>query len=87
MFYSNVPINQANRVYLERPRIDQILEQAIKCPIVFVSGGVGYGKTHAVYSFLRKCHFMTCWIQFSERDNISARFWENFTGAVGVFSP
>ncbi|MDR2786470.1 MAG: LuxR C-terminal-related transcriptional regulator [Treponema sp.] len=30
---------------------------------------------------------MTAWIQFSERDNISARFWENFTGAVGVFSP
>jgi LuxR family maltose regulon positive regulatory protein len=87
MFYSNVPINQSNRVYLERPRLDHILEQAITRPIVFVSAGVGYGKTHAVYSFLRKCQFMTFWIQFSERDNLGARFWENFTGAVGVFSP
>jgi LuxR family maltose regulon positive regulatory protein len=87
MFYSNVPINQSNRVYLERPRLDQVLEQAIECPIVSVCAGVGYGKTHAVYSFLRKCQFMTAWIQFSERDNISIRFWENFTGAVGVFSP
>ena len=87
MFYSNVPINQSNRVYLERPRLDRILEQAIKSPVVFVCAGVGYGKTHAVYSFLRKCQFMIAWIQFSERDNIIARFWENFTGAVGVFSP
>jgi LuxR family maltose regulon positive regulatory protein len=87
MFYSNVPINQSNGVYLERPRVDRILEQAIKRPIVFVCAGVGYGKTHAVYSFLRKCQFMTAWIQFSERDNIIARFWENFTSAVGVFSP
>ncbi|MDR0451426.1 MAG: LuxR C-terminal-related transcriptional regulator [Treponema sp.] len=87
MFYSNVPINQSNRVYLERPRLDQILEQAVRRPVVFVNAGVGYGKTHAVYSFLRKCQFMTFWIQFSERDNIGVRFWENFTGAVGVFSP
>jgi LuxR family maltose regulon positive regulatory protein len=87
MFYSNVPINRSNRVYLERPRVDRILEEAMAQPVVFVCAGVGYGKTHAVYSFLRKCRYIIFWIQFSERDNVAARFWENFVGAVGALDP
>jgi LuxR family maltose regulon positive regulatory protein len=49
--------------------------------------GAGYGKTHSVYSFLRNYNALTTWIQFSERDNIAERFWENFTATVGVVSP
>ncbi|MDR0709641.1 MAG: helix-turn-helix transcriptional regulator, partial [Spirochaetaceae bacterium] len=87
MFYTNVPINQSNRVYLERPRVDRILEEAVKQPVVFVCAGVGYGKTQAVYSFLRKRRYIIVWIQFSGRDNIAARFWENITGAIGALHP
>jgi LuxR family maltose regulon positive regulatory protein len=48
--------------------------------------GAGYGKTHAIYSFLRKYSAVTIWIQFSDWDNIADRFWENFTAAVGVIN-
>jgi LuxR family maltose regulon positive regulatory protein len=55
-------------------------------PVVTVIAGAGYGKTHAVYSFLRTRNFITAWMQLSERDNIEERFWENFTATVSFFS-
>jgi LuxR family maltose regulon positive regulatory protein len=81
-----VPLVPGNQTYLERPRIDRLLEKAVRHPIVLVTGGAGYGKTHAVYSFLHKYDVVTTWMQLSERDNIPERFWENFTGAVAMFS-
>jgi LuxR family maltose regulon positive regulatory protein len=87
LFHSNVPFTQGNQVYLERPQIDRLLEKAMESPLVTVVAGAGYGKTHSVYSFLRKYNALTTWIQFSERDNIGERFWENFTATVGVVSP
>jgi LuxR family maltose regulon positive regulatory protein len=71
-----------NQVYLERPRIDRLMEQAMKKQVVIVSAGAGYGKTYAVYSFVRKSGAVTSWMQFSGRDNIGDRFWENFIAGV-----
>jgi LuxR family maltose regulon positive regulatory protein len=73
-----------NQVYLERPRIDRLLEQALKKQVVIVSAGAGYGKTHAVYSFVRKNKVITSWLQFSGRDNIGDRFWENFISGIAA---
>ncbi|GHV90929.1 hypothetical protein AGMMS50268_14320 [Spirochaetia bacterium] len=84
--YSNVPISSGNQIYLERKRVDQILEKALNSRTIIVTAGAGYGKTHAVYSFLKKNSCFTVWMQLSERDNIPSLFWENFTGAVGMIS-
>jgi LuxR family maltose regulon positive regulatory protein len=54
--------------------------------VVTIIAGAGYGKTQAVYSFLQTTRVISAWLQFSERDNIRDRFWENFTAAVGFFS-
>jgi LuxR family maltose regulon positive regulatory protein len=51
-------------------------------PVVIVNAGAGYGKTHAVYSFVRNYNALTCWIQLSERDNIGKRFWENIIAGI-----
>ncbi|AEF83674.1 transcriptional regulator, LuxR family protein [Treponema primitia ZAS-2] len=83
LFYSNVPINSGNQIYLDRPQVHDLLEKAARSPIVTVTAGAGYGKTQAVYSFARKYNAVTAWIQFSERDNLGGRFWENYTRAVG----
>jgi LuxR family maltose regulon positive regulatory protein len=85
-FYSNAPIAPGSHIYLERQRVDSILEQAVRSPVVIVTAGAGYGKTQAVYSFLRKYNVLTSWIQLYERDNFEARFWENFTAAVAKIS-
>ncbi|MDR2136376.1 MAG: LuxR C-terminal-related transcriptional regulator [Treponema sp.] len=82
LFHGNVPITSGNQIYLERPRIDQLLEQAIKKRVVIICAGAGYGKTCAAYFFIRKLKILTSWMQFSDRDNNGDRFWENFTTAI-----
>ncbi|MDR1058152.1 MAG: LuxR C-terminal-related transcriptional regulator [Treponema sp.] len=85
-FFGNGPIVPGDQQYLERPQIDRLLEKAVKCPLVTIVAGAGYGKTCAVYSFLQKHNMVAAWIQLSERDNIGTRFWENFTRTIGLIS-
>jgi len=50
-------------------------------PVICVCAGAGCGKTRAVSDYLRQEKRAYCWLQFSNRDNNTARFWENFTNA------
>jgi LuxR family maltose regulon positive regulatory protein len=84
LFHSNVPLTSGNQTYLERPQINCLLEQAVQKPVVIVSAGAGYGKTQAVYSFVRKYPALTGWVQLSERDNIGKRFWENLIAGIAT---
>ena len=64
-------------VYLERPRLHGVLEDAMRHQLIVVYAGTGYGKTRMVYSFLQEYDAVTIWIQLSERDNMTTRFWGN----------
>ncbi|MDR0452790.1 MAG: LuxR C-terminal-related transcriptional regulator [Treponema sp.] len=81
---SNISIPSGNQIYLKRPQIDRLLEEALKKPVVIVSAGAGYGKTHSVYSFVRNYNALVGWVQLSERDNIPKRFWENFIAGIAT---
>jgi LuxR family maltose regulon positive regulatory protein len=81
--HGTVPLNQGNQIYLERPRVHRLLDKALESPLVTVTAGAGYGKTQAVYSYLRNCEAFTAWMQLSERDNLTERFWENLLRAIG----
>jgi len=65
--------------HFERSRLNNLFIQAVQYPLVLVCAGAGYGKTSAVHDFTQNYQADTAWIQLSERDNIGARFWENFT--------
>ena len=86
IFSGYTPITPGDQIFLERPRLDRLLEKAVQKPIVAIVAGAGYGKTCAVYSFVRKYNARTAWIQCSERDNVEERFWENFVSAISVLS-
>jgi LuxR family maltose regulon positive regulatory protein len=75
----NIP---ADRIFLERPRVDRVLEKAFQSHVVTVVAGEGNGKTYAVDSFLRRERRNIIWVQLSERDNLGPRFWENYCGAA-----
>jgi LuxR family maltose regulon positive regulatory protein len=51
-----------------------------------VVAGAGYGKTEAVYSFLKGYDATTAWIQLSKRDNLGSRFWENYTHTIALYN-
>ncbi|MDR0452791.1 MAG: helix-turn-helix transcriptional regulator, partial [Treponema sp.] len=74
-------------VFLERPRVERLFRKALKTRLVTVVAGEGYGKTHAVHSFLQKEGRRVIWVQLSERDNLAWRFWENYTGEVARLNP
>ena len=65
--------------HFKRLRLNQLFMEAANFPLAVVCAGAGYGKTSAVYDFVQEYQARTAWIQLSERDNVSARFWENLT--------
>ncbi|MDR2951775.1 MAG: LuxR C-terminal-related transcriptional regulator [Treponema sp.] len=80
-------INQAHisgraSLHFERPRLNQLFMEAVRYPLVVICAGAGYGKTSAVHDFLDEYQAATAWIQFSERDNVGARFWESYTHSL-----
>jgi LuxR family maltose regulon positive regulatory protein len=79
--------NSINLQFLERPRVERILERALQSYVVTVVAGEGNGKTHAVSSFLRKNKRNVTWIQVSEQDNLGWHLWENYIGEVARVGP
>jgi LuxR family maltose regulon positive regulatory protein len=79
--------NLADRLFLERPRVDRVLEKALQSHVVTVVAGEGSGKTHAVNSFLQKNKRNFIWVQLSKHDNLAWRFWENYTRGVARINP
>jgi LuxR family maltose regulon positive regulatory protein len=67
--------------------MDRLLSDALKSDLTTVVAGSGYGKTEAVYSYLRKQDYYIIWIQLSEEDNAPSRFWETFRAAVSFLNP
>ncbi|MDR1961161.1 MAG: hypothetical protein LBQ16_02630, partial [Gracilibacteraceae bacterium] len=86
IFHRELMIAPETRVYLERPRLNKLLAGAVRSPLITVCAGAGYGKTQAVYSFLRDYDATTTWVQLTERDNTGARFWENFAGTIALYN-
>jgi len=71
-----------NQFIIERKRVHNLLENAVKNSAVFVTAGEGYGKTCAVYSFLRQKDKAIIWLSLTERDNEPLHFWEGLVKAV-----
>jgi LuxR family maltose regulon positive regulatory protein len=87
LYQGDTPGNPGNGRFLERKRVDRLLEKALQSHVVTVIAGEGSGKTHAVNSFLQKDPRGIIWVQLSERDNLGWRFWENYTGEVARLNP
>ncbi|MDR2569950.1 MAG: LuxR C-terminal-related transcriptional regulator [Oscillospiraceae bacterium] len=74
--------------YMPRPRLDRVFEKAFRCKLIYVIAGTGYGKTQAVYHYIREQQdAIVRWIQLAESDNIGPRYWENLARTVSVDNP
>ncbi|MCL2208837.1 MAG: LuxR C-terminal-related transcriptional regulator [Treponema sp.] len=68
--------------HFRRPRVNKILTEAVKYPLVTICAGSGYGKTSAVADFTEENNITAIWIHLSERDNMGVRFWENCAASI-----
>jgi LuxR family maltose regulon positive regulatory protein len=87
LFQNSPAISPEDQFFLERPRIDELLEKALGNSVVTITAGEGYGKTYAAASFLRRRKKAAVWVPLSERDNSPLRFWENVGKAIGFHNP
>ncbi|MCL2690611.1 MAG: hypothetical protein FWE57_12320, partial [Chitinispirillia bacterium] len=65
-----------------RPRVNNILSNAIKNPFAAVHAGAGCGKTQAVSDFLKKQQRPYSWVQLNNANRSAARLWENITDSI-----
>jgi LuxR family maltose regulon positive regulatory protein len=72
-----------NQTFLERPRLNVLLEGALQNPVLMVTAGPGCGKTQTVSSFLHDYDAEVVWMPLSPEDNQGWHFWEHYTGVVG----
>lgn len=72
---------------LPRPRIDTLLAEAVKKPLVKVVAGAGYGKTRSLTHFLSHMDMDVAWVSLSELDDLPAHFWESCLHAVKKADP
>lgn len=80
--------NLNTKTLMPRPRLDEILEQASQCKLVYLIAGTGYGKTQAVQHYIKQQKdAVVRWVQLSECDNIGSRFWKSFTRAISMDNP
>ena len=79
-----LPVNEN---IIVRPRIHNLLEKAVKTPLVVVTADAGYGKTQAVASFLEQSEFRGVWHQLTSLDNHTSRFWESFVRTISLHRP
>jgi len=90
MLNSSNEINDINQstYYMPRPRLKEIFDQATRCKLVYVIAGTGYGKTQAVRHYIeQQQESVVRWIQITENDNISSRYWENLVYTVSLDTP
>ena len=81
---SSIPIGSN---ILNRPRIDNLLEECVQHHFSIVSAGAGFGKTVAVASFIERSDYRGVWQQLTLLDNLPMRFWESFIHTVSVHRP
>jgi len=73
---------------ISRPRLDEIFDQAVRCKLVYVIAGAGYGKTQAVLHYIEQQQdAIVRWVQITEGDNVASRFWESLTHIVSIDNP
>jgi len=83
VIYMEIMRQYINDVFhFKRSRLNQLFFEAIKHPLVVVYAGTGYGKTSAVHDFTEEYQTTAIWAHISERDNVCARFWENYIHTI-----
>lgn len=81
MFNGGSPFSD-DHIYFRRAHIHNLLRKSVQKPVVTVVAGAGYGKTQAVYMFLKEYEAVTTWVQLTMLDNLSVRFWENLVSGL-----
>ena len=69
-------ISQTNQI-LHRSRVNSLIHENLKQPLLIVLAGPGYGKTQAISSYISACDAAILWLRLGILDNLSSHFWDH----------
>lgn len=72
---------------VQRPRLDQKLDQGLECGFILVSAPAGYGKSTLLTSWLEHLEIPSVWISLDEQDNDPYRFMAYLGAACSQVHP
>lgn len=67
---------------LNRPRVDSLIEEGLRYPLLVLLAGPGYGKTQAMASYLTRRDTPFMWFRFNALDNLPTTFWDHLVCAL-----
>ncbi len=74
-------------VYIDRPRLRQLLDACVDKPLVILAAEAGSGKTALVASWTQERAGETAWFETDVQDNDPVRFWDYLLAAVRTALP
>lgn len=72
---------------LSRPRLLNVLLEALDQRLVIVAAPAGYGKTSLLIDFCRRAEFPVCWLALDSLDRDPLRFLTHFIAAIQLRFP
>ena len=63
------------RGFVQRPRVDRLLDRAVAGPVTLVSAGPGYGKTLALADWAQRTALRVAWLSVEPSDDSLPGFW------------
>lgn len=73
-------------VSMQRPRIRELMLEAVKKPLTAIVANVGSGKTQAASTLYEASNARIMWLQLTPLDNLASRFWDRFGYAVEPYN-
>lgn len=82
-------IRPARANLVDRRRLLETLQSALKYSLILVTAPAGFGKTTLVNEWVRQLQppVRAAWLSLEERDNDPIRFWEYFIAALQILHP
>ena len=65
----------ANQPILHRPRLNSLIHEGLKYPLLVMLAAPGYGKTRAMSDYAATCDAEVLWLHLNALDNLPDKFW------------
>jgi LuxR family maltose regulon positive regulatory protein len=78
------------RGFVQRPRVNRLLDRALTGPVTLVSAGPGYGKTLALADWAQRTTLRVAWLSVEPSDDSLPGFWSALLASLragGVAEP
>ena len=62
---------------LPRPRVDALIRDGLRQPVLVILAGPGYGKTQAMADYVSQGDVTALWLRLSVLDNLTNHFWDH----------